>query len=70
MTAGLPAGDLRILDMLTASEAALALGVPVEKVRRLAAEGVLVRVPFGGHVRFTPESVAAYKQRVIAGDTP
>ncbi len=70
MTASLPAGDLRILGLLTASEAALELRVPVEKVHRLGAEGVLVRVPFGGHARFTPESVAAYKQQQADGDTP
>jgi len=51
VTGGLPAGDLRILGLLTASEAAVALGVPVDKVHRLGAEGVLVRVPFGGHAR-------------------
>ena len=69
MTAGLPAGDLRILDMLTASEVALVLGVSVDKVHRLGAEGVLERVPFGGHVRFTPESVAAHKEQQAGGDT-
>ena len=69
MTAGLPAGDLRILDMLTASEAALELRVSVDKVHRLGAEGVLVRVPFGGHVRYTPESVAAHKQQQAGGGT-
>lgn len=68
MTGGLPAGDLRILDLLTASEAAVRLGIPVDKVRALAAEGVLVRVPFGSQVRITPESVEAYEQRQAAGN--
>lgn len=67
MTGGLPAGDLRILDLLTASEAALELGVSVDKVRSLAAAGVLERVDAGSLVRVTPESVAAHKQRQAAG---
>jgi excisionase family DNA binding protein len=68
VTVGLPAGDLRILDLLTASEAALELRLPVDTVRSLAAAGVLVRVPFGRQARFTPESVAAYGQRLTAGE--
>lgn len=60
-------GDLRILGLLTASEAALELGVSADKVRALAASGELVRVPFGRHARFTPESVAAYRQRQADG---
>jgi excisionase family DNA binding protein len=66
VTGGLPAGDPRILDLLTASEAALELGRSVDTVRRLAAEGVLERVEFGSQVRVTPESVAAHK-RLAAG---
>ena len=73
MTAGLPAGDQRILGLLTASEVALRLRCSADKVRALAAAGELVRVPFGGHARFTPESVAAYKRQAAgsgpAGDT-
>jgi len=69
VTGGLPAGDLRILDWLTASEAAVMLsrdlGVrfSVDRVRALAASGVLVRVPFRTLVRVSRESVAAYGQR-------
>jgi len=64
VTASLPPGDLRILGLLTASEAAAAIGRSVEVVRRLAAAGELERVPFGSQARFTPESVAAYKKRL------
>jgi hypothetical protein len=67
VTAPLPAGDLRILDLLTASEAALELGRSVKKVRSLAAAGVLERVWVGSLVRYTPESVAAYKKHLAAG---
>lgn len=70
MTGDLPAGDLRILDLLTASEAARELGVSVDKVRSLAAAGALERVPFGRGVRVTPESVAAFKKRQAAGPGP
>jgi hypothetical protein len=69
---GMSAAGPRILDLLTASEAAAELGprmgrrCSVRTVRRLAAEGVLVRVMLGTHARYTPESVAAYKQRLIA----
>ena len=70
MTAALPAGSLRILDLLTASEAALELRRPVETVRRLAAEGELERVDVGSLVRYTPESVAACKRRQAAGAGP
>ena len=68
MTA-LPAGDLRILDLLTASEAALELHRSADTVRRLAAEGELERVDAGSLVRITPESVAAYKHRQAAPET-
>jgi excisionase family DNA binding protein len=67
VTVPLSAGDLRILGLLTASEAALELGVSADKVRSLAAAGELVRVPFGRQARFTPESVAAYRHRQAEG---
>jgi excisionase family DNA binding protein len=70
VTASLPAGDLRILDWLTASEAALELRLSVDTVRALAAAGVLERVEFGSQVRVTPESVAAHKHRQAAGSEP
>ena len=53
MTA-LPAGDLRILGLLTVPEAAVRLGRSAEKVRRLAAAGELERVESGRRVRVTP----------------
>lgn len=68
MIAVLPAGDPRILDLLTASEAAVRLHLSADAVRSLAAAGELERVKFGRAVRITPESVAAYKQRRAAGD--
>ena len=68
MTAGLPAGDLRILGLLTMSEVTLRLRLAPETVRRLAAAGELERVPFGSQARFTPESVAAYEQRQSGGE--
>lgn len=73
MTAARPAGDLRILDWLTAPEAAVMLsrdlGVrfSVDRVRALAAAGELERVPFGSLVRVSPESVAEYEKRQSAG---
>ena len=69
MTRARPAGDLRILDWLTASEVAVRLRTPVDKVRALAASGVLVRVPFGSLVRVSRESVAAFEQRQAAPET-
>ena len=60
------AAGTRILDLLTMSEAAALLPGrlrSVAYVRRLAAEGELVRVDFGALARITPESVAAYNQR-------
>jgi excisionase family DNA binding protein len=57
------AAGMRILDLLTVSEAAARLGCSPETVRRLADEGVLERERFGALVRITPESVAAYEQR-------
>jgi excisionase family DNA binding protein len=76
VTAALPAGDLRILDWLTASEAAVMLsrdlGVrfSVDKVRALAASGELERVPFGSLVRVSRESVAAFEQRQAEAKAP
>ena len=55
------AAGLRLLDLLTAPEAALRLGCSPRKVRRLADEGVLVRI--------TPESVAAYKANKTQEDS-
>jgi excisionase family DNA binding protein len=57
------AAGMRLLDLLTVSEAAVRLRCSPEKVARLADEGVLVRERFGVLVRITPESVAAYRQR-------
>lgn len=55
------------LRLLTASDVALLLGrISVRKVRRLAAEGELVKVKVGSLARYTPESVKAYKDRLIA----
>jgi len=51
---------LRLLDLLTVSEAAVRLGRSAKHVKRLADEGVLERERFGALVRITPESVAAY----------
>jgi excisionase family DNA binding protein len=53
------------LDFLTASEVAQRLRCSVKKVTRLAAEGEIVKVKLGSLARYTPESVAAYKQRLI-----
>jgi excisionase family DNA binding protein len=60
------AAGMRLLDLLTVSEAAVQLGCSTEMVRRLVAEGVLERERFGALVRITPESVAAHKQRGAA----
>jgi excisionase family DNA binding protein len=57
------AAGLRILDLLTISEAAQRIGRSPEKVRSLIADDVLKQVRFGALVRVTPESVAAYEQR-------
>jgi excisionase family DNA binding protein len=57
------AAGLRVLDLLTVSEAAARLGCSAKKVKRLAAAGELEQVRFGALVRVTPESVAAYEQR-------
>ena len=57
------AAGVRLLDLLTVSEAAVRLRCSAKKVRRLVAEGVLAEERFGALVRITPESVAAYKQR-------
>lgn len=57
---------LEVLDLLTLSEVAARLRCSPKKVTRLAAAGDLERVKLGALVRITPESVAAYKQRLIA----
>jgi excisionase family DNA binding protein len=57
------AAGMRLLDLLTVSEAAVRLDCSAEMVRRLVAEGVLTEERFGVLVRITPESVAAYKQQ-------
>ena len=73
MTGGLPAGDLRILDLLTASEAGALLSrdlggwFSADRVRALVRAGELVRVDFGRALRVTPESVEEYVQRLAAG---
>ena len=59
------AGDPRILSLLTASEVAALLRCSPRKVRRLADDGELQRVKLGSLARYTPESVAAYKARLI-----
>ena len=56
------AAGVRLLDLLTVSEAAVRLRCSAKMVRRLVAEGVLAEERFGALVRITPESVAAYKQ--------
>jgi excisionase family DNA binding protein len=61
------AAGLRVLDLLTVSEAAARLGCSAKKVTRLAAAGELTRVDMGALARITPESVAAYEQRQAAG---
>ena len=54
------------LDLLTVSEVAQRLRCSPRKITRLANEGELQRVKLGALVRITPESVAAYRQRLIA----
>jgi hypothetical protein len=57
----------RLLELLTMAEAAAALPGPRHStgyVKRLADAGDLERVRLGALVRITPESVAAYKQRL------
>jgi excisionase family DNA binding protein len=66
--ADMSAAGLRVLDLLTVSEAAARIGRSPEVVRRLIAGGVLKGERFGVLVRVTPESVAAYEQRQAAGD--
>jgi excisionase family DNA binding protein len=61
------AAGLRVLDLLTISEAAQRLGCSAQKVTRLAAGGELTREDMGALARITPESVAAYEQRQAAG---
>jgi excisionase family DNA binding protein len=64
--ADMTAAGLRILDLLTVPEAALRLDCSPDTVLRLAGAGELDRERFGALVRITPESVAAYEQRMIA----
>jgi len=66
------AAGLRLLDLLTVSEAAAVLtgrlGVrySAERVARLADEGELERVRLGMLVRITAASVTAYVERVAS----
>jgi excisionase family DNA binding protein len=62
------AAGVRLLDLLTVSEAAARLRRSAKHVKRLADAGDLTRVRFGKQVRITPESVAAYRQRQAARD--
>lgn len=55
---------LEALDLLTVGEVAARLRCSVRMVRRLADAGELERVKLGTLARYTPESVAAYKQRL------
>jgi excisionase family DNA binding protein len=64
------AAGLRLLDLLTVSEAAQRIGRSPEKVRSLIADNVLKQVRFGVLVRVTPESVAAYERLRDAGKAP
>lgn len=64
---------IEALRLLTGSEVALLLGrISVQKVRRLADEGEIQKVKVGSLARYTPESVDAYRQRLIeaAGAAP
>lgn len=54
------------LGLLPVQEVADLLRCSTRTVRRLADQGELERVHLGSLVRITPESVAAYKQRLIA----
>lgn len=56
---------LEALDLLTVGDVAQRLRCSPRKVRRLADEGELTRVKLGTLARYTPESVAAYKKRLI-----
>ena len=65
--ADMTAAGTRILGLTAMSEAAALLPGrlrSVAYVRRLAAEGELVRVDFGALARITPESVAAYRRKL------
>jgi excisionase family DNA binding protein len=55
---------LEALDLLTVSDVAARLRCSARMVRRLVDQGELERVKVGSLVRITPESVAAYKQRL------
>jgi excisionase family DNA binding protein len=56
---------LEALGFLTTSEVAALLKCSPKKVTRLAAEGEIQKVKLGALSRYTPESVAAYKRRLI-----
>jgi excisionase family DNA binding protein len=55
-----------VLGFLTGSEVAALLKCSPKKVTRLARDGEIVKVKLGSLARYTPESVAAYKKRLIA----
>ena len=57
---------LEALDLLTVGEVAQRLRCSTKNVKRLADAGELDRVKMGSLVRITPESLLAYKQRLIA----
>ena len=56
---------LEALDLLPVGEVAQRLRCSTKTVNRLVAAGELKRVKMGGSVRITPESLAAYKKRLI-----
>jgi len=60
---GIGVGD-EALDLLTYGEAATRLRVSMSTIRRLIASRDLEKVNVGRAVRTTPESVAAYKQKL------
>ena len=57
---------MEALTLLTVPEVAALLKCSPKKVTRLAAAGELQRVKLGALVRITPESVAAFKARLVA----
>ena len=57
---------LEALDLLTISEVAQRLRCSPKNVTRLVKAGQLTRVKMGALVRITPESLLAYKKRLIA----
>lgn len=52
------------LDLLPVGEVAERLRCSVRMVRRLVLRGELEQVKLGSRARITPESLAAYKQRL------